>query len=300
VQALARFISRGPLQGALVATTAGLMALLLPPLGVVSGAVPALVTLRRGAGAGLVVVVAALIGTGALSWLLFATPMLGVALGAAQWLPLVLLALVLRQSVSLPLAVLTAGGVGIAALAAVYLLVPDPVAMWREVLDQVFRPALERADTDLSSGQLEELLDQVARLMSATVAASLAVSLVLSLLLARWWHALLDNPGGFGREFRELRLGRSVSVIAVVVFAAVIFSQTPVLLGLAAVLVGILLFQGLAVVHALVATRGMNVGWLVGMYVLLFLVPQSVPLISLLGLIDSWVDFRARAANPDA
>jgi uncharacterized protein YybS (DUF2232 family) len=276
------------------------MALLLPPLGVVSGAVPALVTLRRGAGAGLVVAAVGLVATGVLAWLIFGSPWVGVALGAMQWLPMIVLALVLRQSVSLPLAVLGAGAIGLLVLAGVYLLVPDPVAMWREVLEQVFRPALERADTEMSTGQLEELLDQVARLMSATVAASLTVSLVLSLLLARWWHAMLDNPGGFGREFRELRLGRSVSVAALAVFAAVIFVQTPALLGLAAVLVGVLLFQGLAVVHALVAARGMSMGWLAGMYVLLFLVPQSVPLISLLGLIDNWVNFRARAESPGA
>jgi hypothetical protein len=294
VQALARFIGRGPLQGGLVATTAALVAMMLPPIGIISGATPALVTLRRGGLAGVQVVVVALVGTGLLGYLLLNSPWVGLGIAAIQWLPVVLLALILRQTVSLPLAVLAAGALGMVGLAALYLVEPDPGAMWRAMLEQLFRPKLEQAGTDLSQTQIDALLDQVARMMSAALAASLSVSMVLSLLLARWWQALLDNPGGFGREFRSLRLGRSVSFIALVVFVAVALVQGPLLLGLAAVLAGILLFQGLAVVHGLVAVRRLNVGWLVAVYVLLFLVPQSLVLLSALGLVDNWLDLRAR------
>jgi hypothetical protein len=297
VQALARFIGRGPLQGGLVAATAALVAMVLPPIGIISGATPALVTLRRGGLAGLQVVSVALIGTGVLAYLLLNSPWVGLGIAAIQWLPLVLLALILRQTVSLPLAVLAAGGLGMVGLGVLYLVVPEPDAMWRSVLDQLFRPKLEGASTELSQTQIEALLDQVARMMSAVLAASLSVSMVLSLLLARWWQALLDNPGGFGREFRALRLGRSVSLIALVVFVAVAFAQAPLLLGLAAVLGGILIFQGLAVVHGLVAVRRLNVGWLIAVYVLLFLVPQSLVLLVVLGLVDNWLDLRARAAG---
>jgi hypothetical protein len=278
----------------LVATTAALVAMMLPPIGIISGATPALVTLRRGGLAGVQVVVVALVGTGLLGYLLLNSPWVGLGIAAIQWLPVVLLALILRQTVSLPLAVLAAGALGMVGLAALYLVEPDPGAMWRAMLEQVFRPKLEQAGTDLSQTQIDALLDQVARMMSAALAASLSVSMVLSLLLARWWQALLDNPGGFGREFRSLRLGRSVSFIALVVFVAVALVQGPLLLGLAAVLAGILLFQGLAVVHGLVAVRRLNVGWLVAVYVLLFLVPQSLVLLSALGLVDNWLDLRAR------
>lgn len=297
MQALARFIARGPLQAGLVAASAALVAILLPPIGIVSGAAPAFVTLRRGVLGGLQVVAVALVGTWLLAYLVFHSPWVGIWVALIQWLPVVVLALILRQSISLPLAVLGAGALAMAGLAVLYLVEPDPAAMWRTILEQLLRPTLEQTGEELSQTQVDALLDQVARLMSAALAASLSVSMVLSLLLARWWQAVLDNPGGFGREFRALRLGRSVSLIAALVFAAVALVQPPLLLGLAAVLAAILLFQGFAVVHGLVGARRMNVGWLVGMYALLFLVPQTLVLFSGLGLIDNWLDLRARAAG---
>ena len=41
-----------------------------------------------------------------------------------------------------------------------------------------------------------------------------------SLLLGRWWQSLLDTPGTFGVEYRQLRLGRALGIATTVLFIA--------------------------------------------------------------------------------
>jgi len=124
-------------------------------------------------------------------------------------------------------------------------------------------------------------------------------STVSSLLLARWWQAGLYNPGGFGREFRALRLSRVAAGVAAVLCVAALTVGGEVLQGLALATVALFVFQGLAVVHGVVARRGMATGWLVALYVLvLFLAPQVMAGLTLVGIADAWADFR-KVALPD-
>jgi hypothetical protein len=68
------------------------------------------------------------------------------------------------------------------------------------------------------------------------------------------------------------------------------------------VLIGpLLLLQGLAVAHGVRHTLGAGAGWLVGLYVLLFVaLPYAEVLVSGLGLLDLWLDVRARVARRTA
>jgi hypothetical protein len=60
-------------------------------------------------------------------------------------------------------------------------------------------------------------------------------------------------------------------------------------------LLAMLAFQGLAVVHGLVARTGASVAWLIGAYLLLLMPPHfGLPALLLVGLTDGWIDFRAR------
>ena len=44
------------------------------------------------------------------------------------------------------------------------------------------------------------------------------------LLIGRWWHAILDNPGGFAREFQGLRLDRRISIVTVALVLLVAYA----------------------------------------------------------------------------
>jgi uncharacterized protein YybS (DUF2232 family) len=63
-------------------------------------------------------------------------------------------------------------------------------------------------------------------------------------------------------------------------------------------LIGMMVFliQGLSVAHGLVAEFGGSPAWLVGLYLLLvFVAPQGVTMVALVGYTDGWLNFRARA-----
>jgi len=61
-----------------------------------------------------------------------------------------------------------------------------------------------------------------------------------------------------------------------------------------------LVFAGLALVHGLVAEKRLGRFWLVGLYVTLLLFMQLIyPLLVVLAIVDSLIDFRGRFASKD-
>ena len=63
-------------------------------------------------------------------------------------------------------------------------------------------------------------------------------------------------------------------------------------------LTAVLLFQGLAVAHAVVRGRKLSGGWLVALYLLLLVPPHlALPVLAGAGLLDGWLGFRARAGR---
>ncbi|HXH01893.1 MAG TPA: DUF2232 domain-containing protein [Candidatus Competibacteraceae bacterium] len=294
MSALASFVMRGRLQAALVTAVS---AWLLPPFSsVIGNAVVALATLRRGMGEGALLMLLAAAGLCVLALPLFgqAAPLLALSLGLLYWLPVWLLAGVLRTTVSLPLALLTGVALGLLALLLTYAWLGDPAARWVELLGQ-FKPLFQEAGLQVD----EALVDQWIRyqapfLTGLTVVLQLAV-VYCGLLLGRAWQARLYNPDGFRQEFHGLRLGRTLALAAAtsIVLAGVLGQIWLVNLAL---LLGLLfVFQGLALLHGLVGLAGLSKGWLVALYVLLSLaLPQMLLLLSLIGILDAWIDLRAR------
>lgn len=120
-----------------------------------------------------------------------------------------------------------------------------------------------------------------------------AMQVVATLLLARWWQALLYNPGGFRAEFHSLRFDRALAAGLVVGImacnlASADYSTWVSFLGLP------LLLAGLALAHHVVQFWHLGVQWLVLLYIgLLVFGPLSMVLIGI-GFLDSFFDFRAR------
>lgn len=286
-----------------IATLTTAAAMLLPPftslLAYLGAAVIGLVTLRLGALEGLGVLVAGVVALTLLGSVAdgLALPL---AVGASVlWLPVWSLGMLLRLSRSLARVLLTAAGIGGLLVVLAHLWWGEPAAWWLPRIEGVLGPIF--AEQGLDAG---DYIPDMARWMTAMSAAALVFGVLLSLLLARAWQAGLYNPGGFGAEFRALRLGQHFALIALVVAAA---TQLPVA-GLAQVaadlvptLILVYLLQGLALAHALARQRQVQRGWLIGLYLLLlFAAPQLVPLLALLGWLDAWIDIRTRFGRGDA
>ena len=296
MQAIARYVMRGRLQAMLVAAVAALLSLLLPPLNYISSAVIGLVTLRKGWREGLIVIAGAGVATAVFAVLTPLDPWHADLAAAAIWVPVWGLALVLRYTVSLSVTVGSAGIIGAVIVIGTYLTLGDPAQAWRDVLGRIVELAKQQNEPAVADS-LGQILLHAAPHMTGMLIAALVLGLTLSLFLARWWQALLFNPGGFAREFRGLRLGRNFALLSLGALVASMVTSgwvAEVTANVLIVLVAIYLVHGMALIHGIVAAKGLRAGWLIAVYVVTFILPQSTLLVAAAAFADSWMDIRAR------
>jgi len=286
---------QGRLRAALVVAAFALVAVALPPLVVFSGAALALVTLRHGALEGTVVAAIAVAGGGALAGLALGAPTAILGYVLVLWVPVWALAVLLRASVSLSITLTVLALVVAAALVLVFVVLGDPAAWWQQVLGQLIPLVLEDMGAEVADSVLQEQIAAIAPSVTGLVASQLAALWLLSLLLGRWWQAQLYNPGGFGQEFRELRMGQALAVATVAVFVGAPLARLPLIVNLALGLSIVLGMFGLAVLHSAVQRSRAGRGWLIALYVgMAFLMYPVLTVLALLGATDQWLDLRRR------
>lgn len=275
------------------------LGLLLPPFGFVAAGLVGLVTLKYGVADGALILAASVAVSSAVMLLVFQSADPALLFAASMGVPVLLLAAVLRYTASQGAALAAAGALGGGVIAAVHLLAADPVAWWRGVLESFLVDRMQRGSAldPAAVESLRETAEKLAPLMSGAPT-GIAIGAMMLLFLARWGQAVLENPGGFGKEFRTLRLDKGVAYAALALgLGAILFSGfasglLPELFNLA---VALFVLQGIAVAHALVKHRRASRGWLVAMYVLIVLAPPlAMILLSVTGFSDTWLNYRAR------
>jgi hypothetical protein len=280
LRGLAAFVMRGRFQALLVAVVgAGSLMFCW-----VSAAAVALVTLRKGAGQGAWLLAWALLPAGTLVYAYGDSGPLTLLLGSA------VLAVVLRLTVNLPLALLTSVPVG--GLTGLAL-----VAFGGEQLAQIvtyFGEFLATLEQQLSQGGEAVVLARPdATQIAGILGAGTALGSVLSLLLARYWQAALYNPGGFGEEFRALYYPPAMTLA--MAFGAIALAGMGVQYRSWAMICLLpLTFAGLALVHARAVSRGQGRGWLTGFYVAWLLFDPVKLVVVFAAIADSWFNFRQR------
>ena len=290
MRALAEFIMRGRMQATLVVAGCATLPLLYW-LGAAAGS---LVLLRRGLTDALGVLSLGLLP--ALIWWLYADDprALLVLLGSSG------LALVLRASESWVRTLLVSVAVGLVysvMLGAAFR--PHIEALAQEIV-KILPLALGDLYQQLSVDERARFASLIAPVLTGLIAALMQIVSVLSLILGRYWQALLYNPGGFGREFRSIRIpaGPAMLLLACMVVGPNFGTQMALLAPICSVP---LVFAGLALIHGLVARKRLAKFWLVGLYVTLLLFMQLIyPLLVVLAIVDSLIDFRGRLASKDA
>lgn len=296
---MASFIMAGRMQAAIFVIASTLISLLLPPMIVFSNAAIALITLRKGWQQGVAFTLLATLTLVLISVILQQSAGSGVIAGLINWLPMVLLASALAMTKSWGktlLLILAFSAIGVLLF---HLIHPDASAYWKPMLEQMKPFLLKMQQANQTSGNigksLDETINNAANWMTGTFAAALAIISILSLIIARNWQARLYNPGGFGEEFRQIRIGKQASIALVVAIVIAVLSGNQLIVELIMVGIAIFLFQGLSLAHAMVKKRGMNTRWLIGLYILMFLLPiQMIVLLATFGIIDNFADFRAK------
>lgn len=290
---LAEYIMRGRIQAMIVAATLAIVSLVMPPVSIVSSASVALVTLRRGASEGLIVLACSTAVAGILGYFLLGSFQFALLYGMVLWVPVWLISIVLREGRYLSLAVEIAVLIGVLGVAGFYLFNADPSAMWKSFLPQMV-PSNARVE------DIQHVLDILPRYMTGIIAAASVFGLLFGLFLGRWWQALLYNPGGFRQEFLSLNTHPRLAIgtIVVVVIASLstgIISE--VSWNIAILLFVLYSFTGTAVLHTAFASMKMGRYVVPMFYVTMFLIPYSMLPVALVGLSDTWMNLRNKISN---
>ena len=178
---LAAYIMRGRMQAMLVASSLALLSLLLPPISIVSSGTVALVTLRRGAYEGLIVLACSCLVAAILGMLLLGSYHFPLLYGLLLWLPIWLIAVVLREARHLSLTVEIAVMLGVVSVIGFYGYSSDPSQMWLSLLDQMTQPLLQNSP-DVPVEKVQASMQTIARFMTGIVAAGAVYSLLFGLL----------------------------------------------------------------------------------------------------------------------
>jgi hypothetical protein len=299
-RAIAAWLTEHPWRAAVASAVCGALSpQMMLPFMVLAGAIPVLVALRSPDGRTALGVAAT--GAAAAAWVVASVsrPEAWVFAGIALlFFSPVLLALLLKRTGSLNLCFQIAVLGAAAALIVVHVVLPDPVAMWTQLLHRVL-DSMATAGLRIEGDQ-NAIVQAWARTMWGALAA-LAMAMVFGgLLMGRWWQSLLQAPGAFGIEYRRLRLGTTLGVTITGLFIVAFATDSPLVASLAWVAFAALAFQGLAAAHRSKAGGRLNKGWLAAIYVLL-IVPLSMSItvfvLAIWGFADNWLRPRAQMSR---
>lgn len=290
---LARFALKGVSQAALVAATLAMLGLIFPPAAWVSSAAIALVTLVHGFRQGTLVMTISIVGSAVFAALIFGAPHLAMVFALLTWLPVWIAAATLKQTVSMAASLQLITVMSLIAVIVIYLLFPEFAELWREQFDYIVAQVASQSD-GLQLNELQQFEERVLALLPGLFASSLLFTTMLSLFLARWWQAVIYNPGGFAKEYQSLNLGNKMGLFTVGLGVATVLMQTDVTYSLLLVISSVYLMQGSAIMHAVFASKQLSAVWLYLVYILMLFIPHIVVLLAFIGLVDTWIDIRRR------
>lgn len=289
---IANYSMKGPKQAAIAVVLSSALSVILAPIGLITGGLIALVTLRISSIEGFKSLALAIVTQLAVTMMFTGNALPALVAIMEFLLPAWVLSVVLRETQSFA-KTLQAALIFIAiGLALFHLSVSDTAAFWMALYNETIAPVLAEAQVEYDL----ELITQLANMVTMLIAVFALVLWYSIVLIGRWWQSQIYAPGQFRKDFYELRVSVQTAYAGIAIsIASLALGQTNCLIyDLTGLFIAVFMFQGLAIAHATVDQKQANVGWLVGIYVLLFIFPQTMLILATLGLIDSWMDFRRR------
>lgn len=282
MRGLAGYAMRGRREALIVAVVAAV----IPMFFWVSASVVGLVTLRRGAREGALLTLWALLPCLVLAW--YGEIMPAAALGG-MWV----VAWVLRATVSWRWTLLAVAGMGLVLGAGLLTVGSAYLAEAEKIVAEFFARLTEQADPATKAALQVPGAVQIAGIFGFMH----ALTLLGCTAIARWWQAMLYNPGGFRVEFHAISLGSTLA--AGLAIAGIALLQAGQAMEVWAWTVWLpLLAAGTALVHGVVAARGRGgAGWLGFYYASLLLVPWVKYGVVVLAVIDGFANLRSRLAG---
>ncbi len=281
MQALAKYVMKGRAEAVLAAVLATGTVL----FAWVGAAIIALITLRKGSRQGIYVLCWALVPAIVLASLGDTGPvtmLLGVLLAASA----------LRVSSSWSWALVAAVASGLLTGLVLLTLGQGYIEQVLQVLADALAQLASQSPDPEQAARLEAMKPS-AQQVAGLLGLSNAFTVIMCLILARWWQALLYNPGGFRAEFHRLRLSQPLTVILLVM--GLLLSSLGAEYRLWALILAVpFMFAGFALMHGLAAQRKLKANWIGLFYFFWLLLDPVKALVLILAVVDSWLDIRGR------
>lgn len=277
----------------------------IPMLGSIGVLIAGLVTLRKNALEGFLVVIATTAPYFLKYYLGNDIPegevdiaFIGLILSAVSnflvWLFAVLLRRYNNWSAIIEYAVL----LGIVVVGLAHLLYPDIQSWWGTQLNKYLNKTaamvsgMQDATTDEKQAQAIQFMEVYA---TGMIVVSVLLNVLLQVVLARWWQAVIFNPGGLRQELHQVRLSHVFGILFIVGFGLSTFGNETVM-DMMPILYVAFCAAGLSLAHSYIATMKNGWIWILLLYliVLLWLLPFGIVIIAIMALLDVWMDFRKR------
>ena len=113
---------------------------------------------------------------------------------------------------------------GIIAFVLVSLLIPELEQNWRQALQTVLAETLQARGLDAE--QQTQAIQLVAQFMTGAFIALITLTHSITLLVGNWWYGLLAEPENNSNEFHLLRLGKVLSIGAILLGLAAMVTQS--------------------------------------------------------------------------
>ncbi len=291
---IARHALKSPVHAITVVGLLAVLSLILPFVSLLSGAIVSLLILTQGFRSGVRVVGLSVLLLSIMTYASVGTPLVGLMIGLVQWLPMIVLAEVLRRTQSFSLVIIVGMVLGSIAVVLQFYLWPELEQFWRSMIEEMFNQSEHGAKYEAMQPAIEQIVHWIALLFVA----AMVTTYISTLMIGRWFQAKLVESDGYKKEFYDIKLGKKSAIISSLVIAASVGLELDWLIAVAIVLVSGFLFQGLAVVHSRInqtAKKGLLNGLF---YLLLFVFPHAVVLTAGVGIIDNWLNFRKGGQTP--
>lgn len=269
---------------------------ILPYTGWLAGSVIALVTLRKGMKAGALLLIPALIAY----FIVLKTtlPVSAAVIGCLlSYVPCYIAALALRVSKSWRVVFCVLFLLIVLAMCLLHSLLPEFITQQylylREILNQL---QLEKTVSWLNKNANSAEQRMFANYLVGLQATGVAISTLISLVFARFIQSLLYLPGGFKQEMRSLRATkRDVLVFVVTLLGAK--QQVLLAMNLIPILAFFFFLVGLSLWLDCMVVRVKRFPMLILTVVLGFFPHVMLSICVLLGVLDTWVNFRLYLPN---
>lgn len=288
----ARFTLSGKLPAFTVVFGFLIFALIFPLSAIVSGAALVLLTLHANPKNSVTIVLACILALAICTQLLLGNAAIGALTAIAQLVPSFILATMLHSTRSLSLSMQFFALLGAIIFVIVTALFPNAEHFWQSTLTPVLTPALE------ASGNTQEQIELIIAQTSKYMIGLLIMSIVLVhsgiLLFGYKLYSLANENTQFDQDFVQLRLGKVLAALALIAGAWAFLAKSPFAAQLCGILIILFFLQGMVVIHTTCGTMTKGKLWLIITYLLVIFVPQTIVVVILLGLFETFFKLRLR------